>query len=176
MTGENMRREVNGSSMGFPNLLAAISLLATLAVASGCDQPQGVKVGAPPSVSGSDIHGEYVTLDRFKGSVVVLYFWTNSCCADELKELQPFYGRNRQRGLAVLAINERDTKEIVESYAKRNGLTFTFQTDEHAMTANDFRIIGFPTIFILDRSGIVRERILGHIPIAQLEKLVSRYL
>lgn len=163
--------------MGFPNFLAAIALLASLAVAHGCDQPQGVKVGAPPpSVSGSDIYGEYVTLDRFKGSVVVLYFWTNSCCADDLKELQPFYGRNGRRGLAVLAINERDTREIVESYAKRNGLTFTFQTDEHALTAQEYGVFGFPTIFILDRNGIVRDKILGHIPVARLEKLVSRYL
>lgn len=157
--------------------LVTISLLATLAITSGCDQAQGVRIGAqPPSISGSDIYGSYLTLGQFKGSVLVLYFWTNSCCAEGLKELQPFYDRNRERGLAVLAINEGDSKELVTSYAKSNALTFTFQTDEHAMTAREYAIFGFPTIFILDRNGIVREKVLGHIPIAQLEKLVSRYL
>ena len=172
-----MQRITSGFAAGPAKILAAISLLAIMAMSSGCDQTQGVKIGAPPpSISGNDIQGDFVTLGRFKGSVLVLYFWTNSCCADGLKELQPFYAGNVSKGLAVLAINERDSGEVVREFAKRNGLTFTFQTDEHAMTAQQYGIIGFPTIFVLDRDGIVREKVQGHIALDRLEKLVSRYL
>ena len=171
---------MTSTSEGKPTLcrrtLAAF-LLATLAFTCGCEDHQGAKVGQkPPEISGNDIHGDYLTSSQFKGSVVVLYFWTNSCCAAGLKELQPFFSRNLHRGLALLAINEKNDKETVESYAAKNGLTFTLQTDEYAMTANKFGIIGFPTIFIVDRTGIVREKLLGQVPIAKLEKLIEKYL
>jgi len=172
-----MQRIVNGPNSVRLKCCMAILLMAALVFSSGCDERQGVQVGGtPPGISGNDIRGEYVTLGLFKGNVVVLYFWTNSCCADGLKELEPYFSQNRQKGLTVLAVNEGDTKETVESCVKKNGLTFSLQTDEHAMTAHQYGIIGFPTIFILDRSGIIREKVLGHIPIAKLEKLVSRYL
>ena len=172
-----MQPIMNGPNSLRLKFCGAILLMAALVFSSGCDERQGVQVGgAPPGISGNDIRGEYVTLSQFKGNVVVLYFWSNSCCADGLKELEPYFSQNRQKGLTVLAVNEGDTKETVESCVKKNGLTFSLQTDEHAMTAYQYGIIGFPTIFILDRSGIIREKVLGHIPIAKLEKLVSRYL
>jgi peroxiredoxin len=174
---ENMQRIAKGSDIIRLNFVLVILLMAAVIFSSGCDERQGVQVGGtPPGISGNDIRGEYVTLSQFKGNVVVLYFWTNSCCADGLKELEPFFSQNKQKGLTVLAVNEGDTKETVLSCVKKNGLTFSTQTDEHAMTAYQYGIIGFPTIFILDRNGITREKILGHIPIAKLKKLVSRYL
>ncbi|RII29238.1 MAG: TlpA family protein disulfide reductase [Geobacter sp.] len=155
--------------------LRVILVLVTLSVAVGCDTKQGVKIGdTPPGFSGTDITGEFVSLSQFKGKVVVLYFWTNSCCGDRLKLLEPFYRENKQRGLAVLAINVGDTKETVESYVKNNTLTFSFQTDEHKMISGHYGVFGFPTIFILDRNGVIREKILGNIPEDKLEKLIQR--
>lgn len=165
------------SSSVIPNFLVTVLLTATLVFTPACGKMQEVKIGAkPPVISGNDIYGDYVSPSQFNGKVVVLYFWSNSCCALCLKDLQPFFSRNRHRGLEVLTIDEGDAKEVVERYAKTNALTFTFQTDEHAMTARQYDVIGFPTIFILDRNGIMREKILGKIPEAKLEKLVSQYL
>lgn len=73
-----------------------------------------------------------------------------------------------------MAVNVGDTREIVESYAKNNGLTFTLQTDEHAKASRQYGIIGFPTIFILDRHGVIREKIHGDIPMDKLQKLVAK--
>jgi peroxiredoxin len=160
-----------------PKFVLAISVLTVLAFSPGCEEKKPVKVGEkPPGISGTDIHGEFITLKQFKGNVVVLYFWKNSCCADRLKQLEPYYSRNKDKGLTVLAINVGDTSEIVDAYAKNNGLTFTLQTDERAMTSREYGVFGFPTIFILDREGVIRKKILGDIDTSQLEKLVAHYL
>jgi peroxiredoxin len=152
-------------------------LLASLAFSSGCNEKQGVKTGdKPPGISGTDIHGEFVSLNQFKGNVTVLYFWTKSCCGERIKQLEPYYSMNKHKGLAILAINVGNTREIVESYAKNNGLTFMLQTDERSMTSREYGVFGFPTIFILDREGIIRNKILGDIDTMQLEKVVAQYL
>jgi peroxiredoxin len=148
-------------------------VLAALCSCSGCDSRQQVRVGDnAPEISGNGIHGENVTLDRFKGNVVVLYFWTNSCCGENVKLLEPFYRQFKDRGVSVLAVNVRDAKEVVESYVKSNALTFPIKTDERAGISEQFGVFGFPTIFIIDRNGIIRQKILGKIRIEQLQKLV----
>jgi peroxiredoxin len=161
----------------FRLMITAASMAAMLSFVSGCDQKQGVKVGdTPPGFSGTDLAGEYVSLGQFKGKVVVLYFWVNTCCGDNLKLLEPFYSKNEPRGLAVLAINSGDAQEVVQSFAKRNRLTFSLQADEHKMVSAQYGVFGYPTIFILDRNGVIREKILGGIANDKLESLVERQL
>jgi peroxiredoxin len=165
------------SKISRSDFFIAILVMASLAFSSGCDEKQGVKTGdKPPGISGTDVHGEYVSLNQFKGNVTVLYFWTKSCCGERIKQLEPYYSMNKHKGLAILAINVGNTRETVESYAKDNGLTFTLQTDERSMTSREYGVFGFPTIFILDREGTIQKKILGDIDTIQLEKVVAQYL
>ncbi len=159
------------------SLAVTLLLFATLAVFTGCEQKEPGKVGGKaPGISGVDIHGEYVSLSQFKGKVVVLIFWTKSCCGEKIKELEPYYKLNRDKGLAILGINENNSKEIVESYSKANGLTFSMQTDEMGMAAREYGVFGFPTVFIIDREGVIRKKILGDINIEQLNKVTVQFL
>jgi peroxiredoxin len=157
--------------------LLSIPLLILLIICSGCQNQQGVEIGrTAPGISGNDLHGEYVTLSMLKGKVVVIYFWTNSCCGGSLKELEPVYRRQRYNGLEILAINELNAEKEVQSYVKNNALTFTVLTDERSMLSRQYGVFGFPTILILDREGMVREKILGPIQAGKLEKLTLGYL
>lgn len=157
--------------------IVLIGTLTLLAISSGCDiRQEGGIGGRPPGISGHDIHGEYVSLPRFRGKVVVLYFWTNSCCGGKLKQMESFYSNNRPRGLALLAINVGNSREAVTAYAKDNGLTFTMLTDERTAISGKYGVFGFPTIFIIDRNGIIREKILGDVQAGKLEQLTLHYL
>ena len=153
------------------------ALLVILVFSAGCDETQGIRTGDnAPGISGNDIHGEYVSLDKFGGKVVVICFWTNSCCGGSLKQLVPLFNRYRNEGLEIIAINELDSVKDVASFARSNALAFTMLTDEHSLLFKQYRAFGFPTIFILDRNGIVREKVLGDIQPAKLESLVAAYL
>ena len=172
-----MKSFLNGPKSVSLVFLAVLVILATLCFCAGCDHQQGVKIGdKAPGISGNDIQGEYVSLSRLKGKVVVIYFWTSSCCGDNLNQLEGLYSKFKYKGMEILAINEIDSREDVASYAKNNALTFTMLTDEHQMLFKQYQAFGFPTIFIVDRSGIIREKILGQIQTAKLGKLVSGYL
>ncbi len=172
-----MKPPFNAPKTFSPNFLLVVLVLAAISFAFGCDKKQGVKIGdMPPGFSGTDTKGELVSLSQLKGKVVVLYFWTGSCCSGRLKLMEPFFNKNRDNGLAMLAVNVGDTNETVESYAKNNGLSFSLLTDEHRVISRQFGVFGFPTIFILDRNGVIREKILGDVQTEKLEKLVSQQL
>ena len=157
------------------NMLLSLLLLASLIYLAGCESNQRIKIGVPsPDISGTDIQRKNISLNKFKGKVVILCFWTKSCCGDLLTKLEPFQSESVDKGLAVLAVNEGNSKEIVESYVKDYGLTFTMMTDENSELFKKFQVIGYPTIFILDRNGIIREKIMGDIQTGKLLQLVVK--
>jgi peroxiredoxin len=144
---------------------------------SGCKEAAAPKSGVPaPSISCNDVAGEYVNLSQLKGKVVVLYFWSSKCCGESLKLLEPFYQQHKYNGLAVLAIEVGGSKEVVTSFVKSNGLTFTNLTDEYESLARSYRVIGFPTIFVIDKGGVIRSKVSGEIRMEQLASLVSPLL
>ena len=152
-------------------------VLSTLLLCAGCEEKKGVKIGeSPPPLSGPDIRGKSVSLAELKGKVVAIYFWTDSCCADSLRELEPVYRRYKDQGLEVLAINVMDSQAEIESFAARHRISFTMLRDEDSLRFNQYKVRGFPTIFLLDRSGIVREKILGSMRTSKLEKLIRRQI
>ena len=149
-----------------------LSLL--LIVSAACDNRPVLKIGdRAPEISGSDIYGEPVSLDRLKGKIVVIYFWTNSCCGDGVKLLEPLYRKHQTSGVRILAINAIDSKKDIETYARENALTFTVMRDEHSTLLTDYFAVGLPTVFILDGDGIVREKVMGHIPMGKLDNMLG---
>jgi len=156
----------------FMGLLLALPISLT-----GCVENSVPKIGeTPPGISCNDVNGEYISLNRLKGSVVLIYFWSSSCCGDRLKQHEPWFSLNKYKGLSFLAVNVGDKENSVRLFAMNNGLTFTMLTDEHKMISRQYGVVGVPTIFILDRNGVIRNKIVGDIDGAYLFKLVSRLL
>jgi peroxiredoxin len=157
------------------NITRILLILFAIASFCGCKAQRDVKIGeTAPEFSATDITGEPVSLNHFKGKIVVLYFWQNSCCGNSLKLVEPFYNANRHKKLAIIAINVGDPKEVVTSYAKNNGVTFTMLADEHSSIFKQYQAFGFPTIFIIDKNGVIRKKILGNIQVDQLKELLQR--
>jgi AhpC/TSA family len=92
--------------LGF-DLLTILFVLVGLALSSGCEEKRGLKIGeAPPELSTNDIHEKHVSLSQFQGKVVIVCFWTDTCCGDTLKHLEPLYHQYQPKGLEVLAIHD----------------------------------------------------------------------
>jgi peroxiredoxin len=155
---------------------ALLGLLLCLTLLAGCDDNRGTAAGQrPPAISGTALDGEYVSLGRMKGKVVLLCF-VASCCNDLMMQLEPLYGRYRDSGLEVLAISSADTPEAVREFVRQNGLTFRILLDDHALYFRQYGLVGYPSLFIIDRSGVIRDRIFGDVLTAQVELRVKLYL
>ena len=155
--------------------LVPMLVLSFLLLGAGCEEPKGLQIGdLAPEVSDLDIHGNSVSLSRLKGRIVLICFWTDSCCGESLKRLETLYCRHQSRGLEILAINELNSKQEVAAFASRNRLTFAMLTDADSVLFKRYQVRGFPTFFLLDGRGMVRQKILGELPRAKIEQLVQR--
>ena len=101
--------------------------------------------------------GNAARLDAYAGRVVLLDFWATWCdpCRLSFPEYQALSARYGD-GLAVVAISEDDEPEGIDSFVRETGATFPIAWDGDKSVAQRYQINGMPTLFIIDKSGLVR--------------------
>jgi len=154
--------------------LACIALLGLLGMASRLPL-----VGGPaPEITLKNLQGQEMRLSELRGKIVLLNFWATWCkpCKDEMPAMQASYDKLRDQGLVVLAVNELEDTEKVIEHVQKHGHTFPVVMDHDNVVANRYGVVGLPASFIVDRQGIVREKIFGSLLTeARIAEMVSRY-
>src|SRR5437764_5510064 len=136
-------------------------------------------VGAPaPEVALTDLQGKEVRLSDLRGKVVLLNFWATWCkpCKEEMPAMQAAYDKLRDEGLVVLAVNELEDAQRVAEHVRSHGHTFPVVMDHDNRIANRYGVVGLPASCLIDRQGIVRERVSGSLLTEQrMADMVARY-
>lgn len=104
----------------------------------------------------SDLNGNKVSLDSFKGKKTVLVtFFTTWCpsCQDEMPQLEGISQKYKAKDLQVIGVGIRETKESLVIFAKEKGVTFPILLDEKGRVATAFGVRYIPNMFIFDKSG-----------------------
>lgn len=131
---------------------------------------------APPFTARS-LDGGTVSLEDFRGRVVVLNFWATWCgpCRVEMPEFERYQARLGDR-VAILGVNMQEPPTLVAPFVRQYALTFPILLDESGAIAAPYRVTGLPTSVILDRAGIIRERVVGPMTRDVLARRVERLL
>ena len=119
---------------------------------------------AAPDFTLADVHGKKVSLSGFSGKVVILNFWATWCgpCEAEMPSLNNLYQEFQSKGLAVIAISVDPTEKSVLSFIAEKKLAFPVLMDKNKEVYFDsYAVMGLPTTFIIDRSGVLIEKIMG---------------
>jgi peroxiredoxin len=125
-----------------------------------------------PLFSLKDLEGETLELEAFRGSPVILNFWTTWCsyCVDEMPHLQELHTSGKD--VVVLAINVQEDKKLVQKFIDDKGFTFPVLLDSDGEVFKNYRLRAFPTTFALNAEGVVTSIKIGAFNVAGLEKLV----
>ena len=150
-------------------LLAFGLLVAAFAPAARADEPALTSLlktldlrgytprTAPPQFSGSTLDARQLSLAEYRGAVIVLNFWATWCleCRPEMPALERLQREFSSRGLAIIGVNARESKEAVRRYAKELGLSFPLVLDRDGKINALYGVIGLPTTFVVGRDGRV---------------------
>lgn len=159
-------------------ILAAMIILAALAACSRTE-PR-VKIGEPlPPVTVSDLKNNPVAFPAgYAGSLVVVIFWETGCpfCEKEMPLAENLYQKYRDRGFSLIALNVGDSRQEVEEAVSRMGITYPVLLDPERESKKKYGIVGFPTIFFVEKNGVVKEKILGGVKTSTLDDMVAERL
>ena len=131
----------------------------------------GLELSWADDFSLKDIQGKTHHLSDYQGKIVFLRFWSlkNPFVKKDLQDLQEAHDRFQEQGFTVVAVNVEDPPEEVVQFMKSLELTFPVLLDPDGEVADQYQITGFPTGFLLDRSGIVDSSTIGEMNADVLE-------
>lgn len=161
-------------------VLRTLVALAALVLA-GCDEPVPKLQGGDPArpFAAERIDGSRVQVPAdLAGKVVVVRFWADWCafCKQEMRDVQEVYEARRDRGLVVLAVNVGQSRETAADFTGKLGVTYDVLLDRDSAAARLYGVTGLPTTFFIDRTGVVRGKILGESDKAVFARMVEELL
>lgn len=111
-----------------------------------------------PNFTLMDVYdGNQVSLNSYTGNVVLVLFWTTWCdyCEAQMSALQMIYQTHKDKGLTILAVDVAEKEALARDFGKAHSLTFNILLDADSSISTKYEVVGFPTLFILDRSGVI---------------------
>jgi len=118
-----------------------------------------------PKFSCATVEGAHLSSTEFAGKVLAICFtssWVKRA-GDELRYLQGLGRELKDKDLVVLPVIEREDKAHAAEFASRLQLTTRICLDNGSV-ARLFGVNGLPALFIIDRAGVVRQRLIGYGP------------
>ncbi|WP_010272903.1 TlpA family protein disulfide reductase [Paenibacillus senegalensis] len=109
----------------------------------------------------STLDGTVLAIGGSRDKPLLLNFWASWCgpCQEEAPFLQALYEKyGDQIDFYAIHATHDDRRENVEPFIQANGWTFPVLLDEEGHMAEQYRIMGYPTSFILDREGRIRDQ------------------
>ncbi len=102
------------------------------------------------------------SLAALRGRVVVVDFWATWCgpCREVAPVLSGWQARYGAQGLSVVGITT-DSVDAAATFRDGLGLRYPMASDLHAATSGAYGVSALPTLFILDKRGIVRDLSVG---------------
>ncbi len=141
-------------------VLSAALLAAALSFVPGARALAAAEVGQPaPALVVQELNGKTFDLAALRGHVVIVNFWATWCppCRKEMPALSAFYRQYHPRGVEMIGIavdSERsDAQKIMQSLSYPAAMIGDAKTNGFGTPAE------IPETFIVDRSGLVRDRL-----------------
>ena len=108
------------------------------------------------------------------GKLTVILFWSEGCpyCKKEMPFIQPVYEKYKDSGFEFVAVHAGPGMEAAAAMKKSMGLTFPMVVDEKFRSRKAYGVRAVPSMYVLDAEGKLKERILGGLGAADIEKLI----
>lgn len=129
------------------NLQVALGVRLNTAALTGAKSPNFVL----------PIYGSDSKFTHSQGTVYIIDFWATWCgaCEPVRQILEDFQRKNKQSAIKIIGITSEDAATVKKFYGAKNP-PYTILLDAANDTNLKFRVEGYPTIAVIDKTGVVR--------------------
>lgn len=129
------------------------------------------------------LNSEPLRLADLRGKVVMVEFWTFGCwnCRNIEPYVKAWHKKYSDKGLVVIAIHspefqyEHDVTRVQE-YIDENQLAYAVPIDNEFLSWRKFRNRYWPTLYLIDKAGVIQYTKIGEGGYDTTEKEIQRLL
>ncbi|MBL7003114.1 MAG: TlpA family protein disulfide reductase [Gammaproteobacteria bacterium] len=116
-----------------------------------------------PNFSLVNAAGTQVSLNDYKGKVVLIDFWASWCipCRLSFPWMNDMQQKYQRQGLEVVSINLDKEPAERQRFLKKYNAKFTVLIDAEGKTPEQYKVLGMPTSYLLNRSGEIVTKHIG---------------
>ena len=159
-----------------------VTLLIILLFNFGCRNEVGAGSMAP-EFSLPDLSGQMISLEEHRGSVVILDFWATWCppCRKSIPELVKLQKKYAEAGLVILGVSMDNPRQVTDEklqvFKKKNNINYIILRVNEKVINDYFKTpsVSIPTMFVIDREGKIRDKLVGFKPNA-VEKSLNEVM
>jgi thiol-disulfide isomerase/thioredoxin len=131
-----------------------------------------------PGFSLTTIGGEKISLDDFKGKVLIVDFWATWCgpCRIEIPGFVELQDRYRDQGLEIIGLSKDDGPDEVKEFYKQFKMNYPVALAGDGVDQLYGGILGMPTTFLIGRDGRIYAKHVGAADISVFEEEVKTLL
>ncbi|MFO8025434.1 redoxin domain-containing protein [Thiohalophilus sp.] len=113
---------------------------------------------SPPLLDLKDANGEHHTLRDYTGKVRVINFWATWCppCVEEIPSLNRLREKMADEPFELISVNYAQQTDEVKDFLREVEVNFPVLIDHDGTEAARWRVIAFPSTYIIDANGRIR--------------------
>jgi poly(3-hydroxybutyrate) depolymerase/thiol-disulfide isomerase/thioredoxin len=116
-----------------------------------------------PEIVGVDINGRPMKLSDYRGNVVLLSFWATWCfpCMKFIPHERALAARLEGDPFAIVGVNGDTDEEAVRDAVATHKITwrsFRDRLPDGQAISDEWQVVGWPTLYLIDREGVIRKR------------------
>ena len=127
----------------------------------------------------TDLNGEELSLEKYRGQVVLLDFWATWCgpCIAEIPNVKRTYAKYKDQKFQIIGISLDRSITPLEEYIEKKELGWLHYWDNSGKVSNMYKVRAIPSTFLIDGEGAIRKTNLrGHALEHAVEELVKENL
>jgi peroxiredoxin len=160
-------------------IAALLLLVCCLFCSCDAEKQRALSVGDnAPDFTALSLEGESIRLSDWKGSPVILRFWSTDCkyCRADTPVFNHYFERYRDLGLRVLYINtEEESTTVVKQFVKDLAIPFPVIMEGGKDLSLLYNVKIVPQTIFIDPQGVILTAILGGVGEAELEEILDPY-
>ncbi len=117
-------------------------------------------VGKPaPDFQVATLTGEDLSLEKYRGQVVLLDFWATWCgpCIAEMPNVKRTYEKYKNQKFEIIGISLDRSMSALKGYIDKEGIAWPQYLDSGSRLGDMYQVRSIPSTFLIDGKGIIRK-------------------
>ncbi|MCJ7659754.1 MAG: TlpA family protein disulfide reductase [Anaerolineales bacterium] len=133
---------------------------------------------AAPDLELVDLEGREVSLEDYRGKVVLVNNWATWCppCRAEMPILEAYYQAHKDEGFVLIGIEAGEPANEVVEFVENYGISFPVWLDPESKAKIGFRNMALPSSYVINPNDMIVLAWTGAVTLNSLEEYLSPLL